>query len=96
MGWNDHDRGPEADAEERIRSAHRAIEIREKRRRVLLSRPAQIALDMGRCLVAVTGRGESEGGWAKQPLVWPSAAGANGPGDRGPLALTGRTRPAVC
>src|SRR6266496_3819803 len=37
MGWNDHDRGPQADAEERIRSAHRAIEIREKRRRVLSS-----------------------------------------------------------
>ena len=33
-------RGPEADAEQRIRSAHRAIEIREKRRRVLSPRPA--------------------------------------------------------
>jgi hypothetical protein len=55
------DRGPQADAEKRTRAAHRAIEIREKRRRVLLSHPAQIALDMGRCLVAVTGRGESEG-----------------------------------
>ncbi len=33
-------RGPQADAEQRIRSAHRAIEIREKRRRVLSSRPA--------------------------------------------------------
>jgi hypothetical protein len=38
--WTDCDRGPQADAEERITSAHRAIEIREKRRRVLLSRPA--------------------------------------------------------
>ena len=37
MGWNEHDRGPQADAEERTRSAHRAIESREKRRRVLLS-----------------------------------------------------------
>jgi hypothetical protein len=33
---------PPADAEERTRSAHRAIEIREKRRRVLSSRPALI------------------------------------------------------
>jgi hypothetical protein len=32
-----NDRGPQADAEERIRSAHRAIEIREKRRGVLSS-----------------------------------------------------------
>ena len=31
--WTDCDRGPQADAEERITSAHRAIEIREKRRR---------------------------------------------------------------
>jgi hypothetical protein len=43
-GWTDHDRGPQADAEERITSAHRAIEIREKRRRVLSSRPAGITL----------------------------------------------------
>ena len=43
-GWTDCDRGPQADAEERIRSAHRAIEIREKRRRVLSSRPADYAL----------------------------------------------------
>jgi len=35
-------RGLEADAEQRIRSAHRAIEIREKRRRVLSSSPARI------------------------------------------------------
>ena len=47
-GWTDCDRGPEADAEERITSAHRAIEIREKRRRVLLSRPAPNRLKMGR------------------------------------------------
>ena len=38
--WTDCDRGPQADAEERITSAHRAIEIREKRRGVLSSRPA--------------------------------------------------------
>ena len=38
-GWTDRDRGPQADAGERTRSAHRAIEIREKRRRVLSSRP---------------------------------------------------------
>ena len=31
-GWTDCDRGPQAYAEERIRSAHRAIEIRDKRR----------------------------------------------------------------
>ena len=37
--WTDHDRGPQADAGERTRSAHRAIEIREKRRGVLSSRP---------------------------------------------------------
>ena len=43
-GWTDHDRGPQADAEERITSAHRAIEIREKRRRVLSSHPAGITL----------------------------------------------------
>jgi hypothetical protein len=43
-GWNEHDRGPQADAEERTRSAHRAIEIREKRRRVLSSCPAWITL----------------------------------------------------
>jgi hypothetical protein len=43
-GWTDCDRGPQADAEERIRSAHRAIEIREKRSRVLSSRPAWITL----------------------------------------------------
>ena len=43
-GWTDYDRGPRADAEERIRSAHRVIEIREKRRRVLSSRPAWINL----------------------------------------------------
>jgi hypothetical protein len=35
---------PQADAEKRTRSAHRAIEIREMRRRVLLSRPARITL----------------------------------------------------
>jgi hypothetical protein len=43
-GWTDYDRGPRADAEERTRSAHRAIEIREKRRRVLSSLPARITL----------------------------------------------------
>ena len=43
-GWTDCDRGPQADAEERTRSVHRAIEIREKRRRVLSSRPAGITL----------------------------------------------------
>ncbi len=32
-----HDRGPQIDAEERIRSAHRAIEIREKRRGPLVA-----------------------------------------------------------
>jgi hypothetical protein len=47
-GWTDHDRGPQADAEERITSAHRAIEIREKRRRVLSSRPAGITLALQR------------------------------------------------
>ena len=36
--WTDCGRGPQTDAGERIISAHRAIEIREKRRRVLLSR----------------------------------------------------------
>jgi hypothetical protein len=36
-GWTGHDRGPLADVEERTMSAHRAIEIREKRRRVLSS-----------------------------------------------------------
>ncbi len=40
-GWTSHDRGPQVDAEQRIRSAHRAIEIREKRRWVLSSRPAR-------------------------------------------------------
>jgi hypothetical protein len=40
-GWTSYDRGPQADAEQRIRSAHRAIEIREERRRVLSSRPAR-------------------------------------------------------
>jgi hypothetical protein len=35
-------RGLEADAEQRIRSAHRVIEIRDKRRRVLSSSPARI------------------------------------------------------
>jgi hypothetical protein len=32
-GWTEGDRGPHPDAEERARSVHRAIEIREKRRR---------------------------------------------------------------
>ena len=35
--WTDGDRGPQADAEERITSAHRAIEIREKRRGPLVT-----------------------------------------------------------
>ena len=39
---------PQADAEERTRSAHRAIEIREKRRRVLSSRPVWITLRCSR------------------------------------------------
>jgi hypothetical protein len=47
-GWTDHDTGSRADAEERIASVHRAIEIREKRRRVLSSRPAWITLRSGR------------------------------------------------
>ena len=47
-GWTDHDGGPQADAEERARSAHRAIEIREKRRRVLSSRPAWVTSVCGR------------------------------------------------
>ena len=46
--WTDCDRGPQADAEERITSAHRPIEIREKRRRVLSSRPAWITLRSSR------------------------------------------------
>jgi hypothetical protein len=41
-GWTERDRGPQADAEQRTRSAHRAIEIREKRRGVLSSHPAWI------------------------------------------------------
>ena len=36
-GWTDCDRGPRAYAEERITSAHRAIEIREKRRGPLVA-----------------------------------------------------------
>ena len=35
--WTDGDRGPQADAEERITSVHRAIEIREKRRGPLVT-----------------------------------------------------------
>ena len=55
-GWSDCDRGPQADAEERTRSAHRAIEIREKRRRVLSSRPAWITLRSSRCRARTTRR----------------------------------------
>ena len=47
-GWTDGDRGPQADAEERTRSVHRAIEIREKRRRVLSSRLVWITLRCSR------------------------------------------------
>jgi hypothetical protein len=43
-GCTDYDRGPQEDAEERTISAHRAIEIREKRRGVLSSHPARITL----------------------------------------------------
>jgi len=47
-GWTVGDRGPQADAEERTRSVHRAIEIREKRRRVLSSRLVRITLRCSR------------------------------------------------
>ena len=67
-GWTDRDRGPPADAEERTRSAHRAIDIREKRRRVLSSRPVRItfrvqptsSVSSGRppCTPSASGRAE--------------------------------------
>ena len=66
-GWTDCDRGPQADAEERTRSAHRAIEISQKRRRVLSLRPASNNLrpkaDAGRkrrppCMLPAIGRAE--------------------------------------
>ena len=46
-GWTNRDRGPQADAGKRTRSAHRAIEIREKRRGSS-SRPGWITLHRSR------------------------------------------------
>ena len=59
-----NDRGPQADAEERIRSAHRAIEIREKRRRVLSS----LCLDLP-CAPADVERERRAGHRARHRLV---------------------------
>jgi hypothetical protein len=51
-GWTDFRQRTRADAEQRIRFAHRAIEIREKRRRVLSSRPARVLVASSPGLVA--------------------------------------------
>ena len=59
-----NDREPQADAEERIRSAHRAIEIREKRRRVLSS----LCLDLP-CAPADVERERRAGHRARHRLV---------------------------
>ena len=61
-----------------------------------MSRPAELAADLG----SVPGSGHrarltAKVDGAKQVLVWLPAAGANGPGDRGPLALVQAELPGV-
>ena len=76
---------PRQDAEQRTRSAHRAIEIREKRRGVLSSRPAA-------GLLGYTLGGASEVSAWRRLLIRLLSHSTVGPGSRNAAATPARGR----